>query len=624
MQSVTPGSVAHPNFDAAYFRETRPGWAGVDDEACLEAWINDPAVAGPGCGRDHMMSLQLDVADYPTAFPWAFYVRLQPAAGANRWAALDHFCRQGFKSGVRLPFESDARGFLVSLARSYANRDDFVAIEAFELASVLAPLSPDEQQHLGDSYLRLRLFRRAHDVYRAVLRGGGGSDWTLRNCVKSSLLLFDWGAAEAVLFETKSAWEHTGAWALSAFDLIDSRLAAELRRARSKYAAGKMEGGDDDVAAAVGACADLLERFGLVPKVTRGGGPVVVVANCDDAVSYSQRAEAKSALFAQLSMPWRLIPMTDIETVFDALSGASALIFFNAPATLFTIRALQAARAAGIPVIYEADSAIFDPTCYPPPLASFDGFVMPEMHDDMRVSSGLCRGLARHCEFGLAVTGLNAAKLEGLVSAGKANLLSKVCNPDPFIFPHSVQLPGRFLFLRSPRFLALVDQPGALGAALLNVMNTHPDLGLVTSGYVHLGEGFNAYDSRLVELGPSAEPSSYRSVIAASTLTIAPKCMEGDDGMSELIWLEAAELGAPTLLDGPIAEALGLKAGETCLAVGEGGWAPALEQALSNPSRLEQIGARARDHARASRSLETVTAQLMSALRGAVKDEVVL
>jgi hypothetical protein len=155
-------------------------------------------------------------------------------------------------------------------------------------------------------------------------------------------------------------------------------------------------------------------------------------------------------------------------------------------------------------------------------------------------------------------------------------------------------------------------------------MRAHPHLGLVTSGYVHLGDDFNAYDSRLVELGPSTEPSSYRSVIAASTLTVAPKCMEGDDGMSELIWLEAAELGAPTLLDRPVAEALGLKAGDTCLAVGEGGWLHALEQALSNPSRLEQIGARAKDYARASRSLETVTAQLMAALRGAVNDEVVL
>jgi hypothetical protein len=153
-------------------------------------------------------------------------------------------------------------------------------------------------------------------------------------------------------------------------------------------------------------------------------------------------------------------------------------------------------------------------------------------------------------------------------------------------------------------------------------MNAHPDLGLVTSGYVHLGDSFNAYDSRLVELGASAEPSSYRAVILASTLVIAPNCVEDDDGMSELIWLEAAELSRPTLLDGRVAEALGLKAGETCVTLGEGGWVHALEQVVSNAATLEQIGRNAKDHARASRSIDIVAARFIAAVGYAINDEV--
>jgi hypothetical protein len=100
--------------------------------------------------------------------------------------------------------------------------------------------------------------------------------------------------------------------------------------------------------------------------------------------------------------------------------------------------------------------------------------------------------------------------------------------------------------------------------------------------------------------------------------------MEDDDGMSELIWLEAAELGAPTLLDAHIADALGLKAGETCVTVGEEGWSYALEQALSDRPGLDHIGRRARDHAQSTRSVGAVAAQLMAALRCAGNDEVVL
>jgi len=621
---VNQGSATHPNFDPAYFRETRPGWAGVDDDVCLEAWLNDPSVAGPGCGRDHVISLQLDVGDYPAAFPWELYVRLQPAAGANRWAALDHFCRQGFKAGVRLPFDPEAKGFLVALARSFANRDDFLAIEAFELAAVLTPLSPDEQQHLGDSYLRLRLFRRAHEVYLSVLRRGGGSDWTLRNCIKSSLFLCDWDGAAGVLIETKSPGEQTDAWTLAAFELIEARFAWELRRAQGKYGAGKMAAGDEDVAAAVAAAEDLLKRLGLVVDVERGSKHVLVIANCDDGVSYSQRAEAKSALFAHLSMPWRLAPMTEIENMFDALWGACAIVFFNIPATLLPLRALLAAQRAQIPVIYEADAPIFDPDVYPPPLATFDGLMTPEMHDEMRVKSALARELARRCDFGLAVSDLVSSRLEQVVTKRKSDLLPKFCNPDPFIFPRSEPLPARFVFVRAPRFLALVDEPGTLGAALLKAMSTYDDLGVVTSGYVHLDSGFNAFDSKILELGPSAEPSTYRSVIAASAMAIAPKCLEDDDGMTELTWLEAAELGTPALLDGRVAAALGLSSGQTCVTVDEQGWWPALDQALSTPAALEQIGRLAQEYARSSRAGEIVAAQLMSVLRHAVNEEVVL
>jgi hypothetical protein len=405
---------------------------------------------------------------------------------------------------------------------------------------------------------------------------------------------------------------------------LEDRFAWNLQRAQGKYAAGDMQTGDDDVAAAVAASSELLERLGLVVDVDRGSKHVLVIANCDDAVSYSQRAESKSALFAQLSMPWRLMPMTELENAFDALSGAFGLIFFNVPATLLPLRVLLAARQAQIPVMYEADSAIFDPTVYPPPLPAFAGLLTPELHDEMRVASVLRRELARRCDVGLGVSSITVSKLEDIVINGKASGLAKVFNPDPFIFPNSTPLPGRFIFLRAPRFLALVDRPGTVGAALLKVMREHPDLGLVTSGYVHLDTGFNAYDSRLVELGPSDEPSTYRSVIAAATLTVAPPCMEDDDGMSELIWLEAAELGAPTLLDAHIADALGLKAGETCVTVGEEGWSYALEQALSDRPGLDHIGRRARDHAQSTRSVGAVAAQLMAALRCAGNDEVVL
>ncbi len=623
MKSDYLNSFPSLTFDATYFRETRPAWIGQDDQTCWCAWRTDPSTAGPGCGFDHLVSLRLDLRDYPEAFPWELYARLQPVAGANRWAALEHFCRRGFKEGVRLPFDRDGKVFLISLARSYANQDDFLAIQAFELAAVLAPLSLDEQQHLGDSYLRLRLFQRSYQVYRELLRRGSVDNWTLRNCIKSSIFLADWDAAEEVLLETVSAFKNTGAWTLAAFELIERFFDWGLRRAQGRYAAGKLEAGDDEVAETVAAASRLLSRLGLVSKVERGSSHVLVIANCDDAVSYSQRAESKSALFAQMSIPWQLMPMTELENASDALSGAFALIFFNAPATLLPLRVLLAAKSADIPIIYEADAAVFDPAIYPPPLTSFAGLLAPQLHDEMRAGTVLRRELARRCDFGLAVTDLTSTKLEELVLTKRTTLLGKAYNPDPFVFATSTQLPRRFLFLRAPRFLALVDQPGTLGAALLKVMGAYADLGLVTSGYVHLDEGFNLHDSRLVELGPAAEPSTYRSAIAAATLTIAPTCIADDDGMTELIWLEAAELGVPALLDINVAGALGLIGGQTCIAVAEQGWGEALQQALSKPAVLEQIGLRAREHARSSRSADVVAAQLMAALRCVSNDKYV-
>ena len=603
--------------DLAYVREVRPQFGGLDDEACLAAWRDEPSSAGPRTPRDHLLALGLELESYPPTFPWQLYARIAPVAGAHRWAALDHFCEEGFPSGIRLPFREDDKPFLIALARGYAGRRDRSAIEAFELAAVIGPLSSGERQHLADSYLREQLWRPARRIYESLIGDDPTSDgevtaWTVRNCVLASLALGDWDHAARTLDASRAVMGEDPIWRSTATDLLERSFAAGLQAARARYAAGESGHGDALVETTVSRTWTRMVRLEAPPPLARGSGEVVVVANCDDPVSRRARIDTKGALFGSLGVPWRLIPMGDLAAGRLLPSTASAVVFFNVPATLEPLRVLFAARAAGLGTIFEADAPVFDPSCMPAPIDTYDGLLAPSLHDELRLACALYRALAARCDVGIAAAPLTAAKLAALVRSSASFVLANSIDQSAVV-GHD---PGavRVLFLHSPRFLAVTVEPGSLGTALIEALRGDPSLRFTVAGHVRLAEAFNDHDDRIDDLGADASEVALGAALGSAILNIAPQAVRDDDGLADLSWLQAARYGVATALDGRVAEALGLVDGRTCLAVDGDGWARALGECLRDLPGLSSIGNRARSHALIIRASAARADQLAGAL----------
>ncbi len=598
-------------FDPGYFRETHPAWVGVDDVACYRAWLFDLDAAGPPSPARHLDRLGLRLPRYPEAFPWRFYARVRPGAGAHRWAALDDFVADGFEAeGDALPYGEGAGAFLVALARSYVFRRDALAVRAFELAAARGPLAAADRHELGDCHLRQRSWGAAHRCYGDLVRDGAGTVWTVRNFVLAATALRDWDGAAAALTRSRAALGRDGVWRNTRTELATARFEARLAGAQARYADGERETGDAALAAAVGEAEALLAEPGRPPRARRprGRGRVVLFANLDDAADRLYRVEHKVRLLDRLGRPSAVIPMQKPDALDAVLADAAAVIFFGVPAVPDQLQALLAAKFRGVATIYETQDPVFDPALTPVPFASFRGRLAHRHYEDLLTGVPLYRALASRCDFGLAPTRAVADGLGALVRRRTAFVLEDMAEP-----PGRDAGPGAEprMVLRASRFLFLGPEPGTLGAALLTALDRVDRLTLTVSGYVQFTADFNRFGDRIVELGGDGLHRT-EDVLAGSTVNVAPRFGPGDDAVVARSWLEAAGFGVPTLMTAADAAGLGLRPGEDALAGADE--AAVLAGALAEPARAAGVGAAAKRRVEITRNETVLAAQLGEAL----------
>ena len=337
---------------------------------------------------------------------------------------------------------------------------------------------------------------------------------------------------------------------------------------------------------------------------------LLVIANHDDAVTLRYRVAAKAVLAQAIGVPCTIRSMHEHGDIQNDLRQARAAIFVETPATVDLLTIILAARAAGVPTIYDANGPIVD-TDPTPPMESFAGLITPALHDDLRLHAALCRSFAGQCDVGIAAAEGTAATLATLVRRKKSAVVANGVDDTP-VAAADVRLPETFLFLRSHRFMRLDDAPGSLGSAILQVLD-RDGIGLVLSGYVKLAEGFGAFDDRIVELGPSADPAQYDGALARAALNLAPEIGDRDDGVVQVSWLEAAVHGVATVMSRRVAKRLGLVGQRACLIAETSALAQHIAKALHAGSTAT-VGATARKRVQAAHRVEPLSRSFAGAL----------
>jgi tetratricopeptide (TPR) repeat protein len=594
LAAIAPGK----EFDPAYFREVNPGWEAAPNQDCYRHWLMEGLPAGKfGAAPAHLENLGLPLATYPEAFPWRYYARLRPSAGAHRWSALDDFCRNGFSTFLEsLPLGPDSHGFLLALGRKFSAVNDIVAIRAYELAQSHKPLPAAEQQHMADAYLRLGLWRPAMALYDNVAGSGDSNGWTIRNFVKCAVRLEAWPALRAGLDRARHEQSGDPLWPATVSDAISGMFESRARQGRLLMTAGAYAEADSLLTQSVEDLTALAEKL-CPPSPPAAAGTnrkLLIIANEDDAESAARRVHEKRALLDRLGQPYEIHPYTDLAAHMAALPHAAAIILFRVPALPGIIQIIVGARRLGIPVIYETDSAV-PTTETAPPISFFRGKITTSLYDGFRFGLPLQRAAAQLCDFGLAPTEPLAASLRPLVRARRAFVLPNSLLPDSASHPTTNPVDRRRLFIRFASLGFLDAAPGTIGGALISLLQRRPDVLLQISGPLILAPEFDAYAGQVANLGPGSQPADYWPHLAIADINLAIQCDTPDDEYHAAYgWAEAASLGVTTLLFAENGRLPAIRDGvNAARAATPQAWQTALETLLEDPGLRRQIAARA-------------------------------
>ena len=291
-------------FDAAFYRETNPGLTFDSDEACYRHWLFIGFEQGqPGSPQQFFAELGISLQNFPSAFQWKTY--LNQASDGTRWDALRHFILEGFGKGIRPVHGSDAGTLFVALGTLLSNKNDTLAIEAFELAKVFGALKEHAVQELADCYFRLEQWAPALDCYVDRMRYPGPDVWTYCYGARAALKLNKTELAFEILKEGKDKVVGSPEWRKVLDEAIRAEFEAEGKKAREFLRRGAVFREAADRTVRESPAVQVAKRYAdfdpsRIPLPVAPNGKVVVLANVDLRQCTHYRVEQKEQLFEKL------------------------------------------------------------------------------------------------------------------------------------------------------------------------------------------------------------------------------------------------------------------------------------------------------------------------------------
>ena len=612
-------------FDPAYYREVHPEYGGMEDAAVYERWLtHDIAMAWPGSAEQHLRWLGLALREYPAAFDWRRFIERTPQAGPNRWSAIEHLTRSGFDAHQDLPVSGEgAAEFLHALGLQFRGRNDLLSVSAFQQARRAGDCGYDAAHQLADAFYRLERWPEALSLFEEAAGHESAGLWTFVNGARSALKL---GLHEQAFdFVTAGKLNVAGDywWREVLREAIEAEFSAAFEQARGLYASARREEADALLTEAVERTAarwSALDPLGK-PLQAAPGGRVVMLANTDLRQCNHYRIEQKQQLFKALGREFEVFDSRNQAQEFiTALPGAAAALFYRLPAFPMNVRAIDTARAMGVPTFYDIDDLIFDAEAYPEPFHTY-GAVTEEFYQSLQIGVPLFRAAMGRCDHGIASTTALAGHMAKVVRSGRVAVL-----PNGLDDRNAWALQTPPARVRGDRDVVIFYGSGTTahnsdfmdlaGPALLEAFQRRPNVRLMVAGHLDLDARFDEYADRITRFSWVGDVRSYWSMLAEADINLAVLApYPTTDAKSEIKWLEAAVLGAPSLVSSTHRYREVLEDGvDALIAADPAEWSQKLEQLIAEPELRAQLVARARDKAARQYSLQANARRLEEAL----------
>jgi glycosyltransferase involved in cell wall biosynthesis len=609
-------------FDPVYYRQRRPELLGASDVEAYRFWLfNGLDNDEPGSPAQHLRRLNLPFEEYPQAFDWLVYAR-KVGLPKDRWVAIDHLVRHGAPGGAPVPVRGlGAAPFLDALASRM--HDDRRAISLFSQARRMGGAHPLMLQRLADGFFRQGEWREALTLYESVIRLPDANIWTYCQAARAALKLQQTLQAFQFLADSKEEYGGTVLWRDVLREAIQTEFDAAWEKAQTLYLTRCGAQADAIMTEAVASVANhwsTLDPLGL-PIAARSSRPVLILANVDLRQCTHYRVEQKEQIFEAAGIPCIVYKAHEAEDFISALPGAAAAIFYRLPAMPMNVRAIQIARALGVPTYYDVDDLIFDPAEYPEPFETYGGSITPEFYSMLQLGVPLFRAAMALCDYGIASTTALAEHMKPVVRTGQVFVLPNGLDDRNQHLLHAPALRTRrsddvILFYGSGTKAHNSDFIDLIGRPLVSIMRSRPNVKLMIVGHLTLDSSFDEVRHQIISLGWIGDVSAYWSLLAEADIAVAVLARYATtDAKSEIKWLEAAVMGVPSIVSATARYVETLEHGvDALLASNQEEWGEALHALIDDADLRRRLVANARRKIQANYSLDANAVRLHALL----------
>jgi len=593
-------------FDPAFYREYQTEVAGASDEDAYRHWLFTGFEEGlPGSTRQFFEKLNLPLEAFPTGFAWERYVASDRtnATIRTRWAALEQYVSKGFAADSRFASGKGGHEFLAALGALFHRRNATLCIRALEAAQKIAPLNDTSTQQLGDAYFGLEKWALALSAYGAVFGKPSAAPGSYCNAARAALNMNDIDGAFGILTQYNAKVTGAPEWRVIARDAINTSFEQALEKMRDLLKLGMRESAEILAAEAVKQVAEryaAIDPLGAPIAPPSPTGRVLILANVDLRQCTHYRVEQKQELLEALERDYAVYPAAETDAFVSALPFASAAIFYRLPASPKTVRAIEVARAMGIPTYYEIDDLLFDRAEYPEPFETY-GNINRSFYQSLQLGVPLFRAAMSLCDYGLASTTALAERMKPIVRKREAFVLPNGLDSRNLTFlthpPSRVRRDESIvIFYGSGTKAHNSDFLDLAGPALKAIMARRLDVKLMIVGYLTLDASFDAFRDRIISVGIVPDVRAYWSLLAEADINIAVLApFATTDAKSEIKWIEAAALGLPSVVSSTHRYREVLENGvDAFVAATSEEWREALEKLIDDPSLRRRMAEAAR------------------------------